>query len=155
MQNEIECKLLEALFEALIYGKRFSTYSAGYEASIERNNEHVWDSEGRLLAHLDIRLKQGGSLLLDGGAFPIWLSAQIDESVKVSWEMPENPWGAAQSNVWPYVPYLKQGDDPLMLTERYEVRMEAALKQWMLEHGGAALIRSLLRAERARQLTGE
>lgn len=42
-------------------------------------------------------------------------------------------------------------EDITTLTERYEVRIEPDLKQWMLEHGGAPLIRSLLRIERERQ----
>lgn len=42
-------------------------------------------------------------------------------------------------------------EDTSTLTERYEVRMEPDLKQWMLQHGGAPLIRSLLRVERERQ----
>ncbi len=144
MQNK-ERRLAEALFAALIYGKTFTTYSAGYEASIERNNDHVWDEQERLLAHMDIHPKQGGSLL-DGGAFPIWLS--VDDESRVVWEMPENPWGLAQSNIWPHKPYLKQGEDPLTFTERFELRMDASLKQWLVANGGAQLIRSLLRAER-------
>ena len=42
-------------------------------------------------------------------------------------------------------------EDTTAFTDRYEVRMEPDLKQWMLAHGGAQLIRSLLRAERERQ----
>jgi hypothetical protein len=159
-----ERKLLESLFEEMVYAKVFYA-SEGYEASIERNGEREWDDQGRLRAILDISpVKKDGQPwpnLIDGGAFPIYLSADIDEDqfilgVQVSWDMPENAWGPAQSNIWPHKPYLKNpADDPFNLTERYEIRMEPTLKAWMLEHGGAALIRSLLRAERARQLTGE
>jgi hypothetical protein len=154
-----EQKLLESLFEEMIYAKDFYA-SEGYEASIERR-EREWDSQGRLRAILDIRpVKKDGQPwpnLLDGGSFPIYLSAEINEDqfiqgVRVSWEMPENPWGASQSNIWPFKPCLKNpADDPFNLTERYEIRMEPTLKAWMLEHGGAALIRSLLRSERERQ----
>lgn len=42
-------------------------------------------------------------------------------------------------------------DDESELTERFEVRLDDSLKQWMLANGGGALIRSLLRAERARR----
>ena len=38
------------------------------------------------------------------------------------------------------------------LTERYEVRVDAALKEWIKANGGGAFVRALLRAEQTKQL---
>lgn len=162
-QNAIEQKLIEFIFESKVYRKSFPTHSKGYTASIERDGERTWDEQGRLKAILDINPVKNENHpwpnLLDGGAFPIYLSVErIDEDefiggVLIDWEMPANAWGLEQSNRLPSTPYLKKPDeeDTAILTDRYEIRMEPELKQWMIEQGGAAFIRSLLRTERERQ----
>lgn len=50
-------------------------------------------------------------------------------------------------------PLLEEEGDDLEqeLTERYEFRLESQLKEWIKTNGGGAFIRSVLRAERAKQ----
>jgi len=45
-------------------------------------------------------------------------------------------------------------DEEAAFSETLLVRLEPALKQWTLKHGGSKLVRSLLRAERERQKEG-
>ncbi len=159
-QTAVERKLIEAYLESEVYGKPFPTYTTGYNASIERDNHRIWDHQGRLQAILDINpVKQEGVMpdLLDGGTSPIWLSVEIDEErfiggVRIGWNMPDNEWGHEQHNSWPSKPVLhKPGDNgkfnPDKLETRFEMRMEQRLKQWTIQQGGGAYVRSLLEAE--------
>lgn len=164
-QTTIERKLIEAYLESEVYGKPFPTSTNGYNSSIERDSRREWDDQGRLRAILDINpVKADGNPwpdLMDGGAYPIYLSVEVDEGqfiggVRVSWDMPANEWGDTQSNTWPSRPLLhKPGDtsafNPDKLETRFEMRIEADLKQWTIRQGGGEYVRSLLKAERERQ----
>ncbi len=160
-QSPTERKLIEVYLEVEVYGKVFPTYTNGYNAAIERDGSREWDEQGRLRAILDISpVKQEGVFpdLLDGGTSPIWLSIEINEEqfiggVRVTWDMPANEWGDAQANWWPSKPVLhKPGDsgkfNPDNLETRFEMRMKQGLKQWTIQQGGAAYVRSLLETAR-------
>ncbi|GLV53535.1 hypothetical protein KDH_03880 [Dictyobacter sp. S3.2.2.5] len=49
------------------------------------------------------------------------------------------------------LPGAEDEDDEPDLTERYELRIDPPLKEWIKRHGGGPFIRALLRAERLKQ----
>ncbi|GCE28297.1 hypothetical protein KDA_37810 [Dictyobacter alpinus] len=49
------------------------------------------------------------------------------------------------------MPVVEDEDDEPDLTERYELRIDPSLKEWIKLHGGGPFIRALLRAERLKQ----
>ncbi len=116
--NRTEELLIEALVENACYHKQFPTHTQGYVAEItsakhlaESNERKQWNN-GKLEAILSITKPTDDIMdfeLMDGGAWPIYLSvAIIGDDVTIQWELPPNPWTTDQrrstSSDWPTHP---------------------------------------------------
>ena len=136
-RNAIERRLLEALFEEVIFNKTLAApihvswfgteddpepYVARIASWTPEDGQSPWDDEGRLHASLDLKPIhfQREHMLTSTHVYPIFLSAELSRfrtDVRIWWEMPANPWSSNhnQDNRWPSPPVLSKPKAGLIL----------------------------------------